>query len=176
MNREFPVEKGFQVVVFFLMDFWHDFLKGQMVKKGIINEKLLTPEELDSASSEDKIKDAIHDGNDFVFSIVCGDPAGPGKYFEEIVEKSTKISPKKQHQGWIVKEELLFQFTIDFCDFFNRKFEEYGEKCKRKNSLSFAINWLEDMRKHPEKHKTEWDMWEKTIEYVYSPGNKHLIF
>lgn len=176
MNREFPIEKGFQIVIFFLIDFWWDFFKDQMIKKGIIKEKMLTPKELEFASPEDKIKDAIHDGNDFVFTVVCGDPAGPGKYFEEIIKNRTKIPPIKQHQGWTVKENILFHLAIDFCEYFNRKFEEYGEECKRKNSLSFTITCLEDMLKHPNKHKTEWKIWEKTIDYVLSPGNKHLIF
>lgn len=39
MNREFPVEKGFQIVVFFLMDFWWKFLKNVMIDKGLISPK-----------------------------------------------------------------------------------------------------------------------------------------
>lgn len=86
------------------------------------------------------------------------------------------IPPIQQHHGLIVNEDLLFQLAIDFCRYFNNKFEGYGEECKRRGSLNFTINWLEDMKKNPKKHQKEWDMWGKTIEYVYSPGDKNLIF
>ncbi|MCP5505035.1 MAG: hypothetical protein H7A41_07780 [Chlamydiales bacterium] len=176
MKRTFPIEKGFQVVIFFLIEFWLSFLKDIMITRGIINREKLTPNDFEKASAEDQKKDSILAGNNFVFSTVCGDPAGPGDYFEEVVEKRMNISSTKQHQGLIINEELLFQLAIDFCCYFNDKFERYGKKCKRKGSLNFTINWLEDMRKHPENHKTEWEIWEKTIEYVNSPGDKHLIF
>ena len=176
VKREFLIEKGFQVVVFFLVEFWTSFLKETMINKGIINEDELTPAEFVKASMKDQAKSSILSGNDFVFCIVCGDPVGPGSYFEEVIQHRMNILPLKQHDGLIIEEDMLFQLTIDFCSYFNTKFEEYGEDCKRRGSLCFAIDWLEDMRNHPEKHKTEWDIWEKTIEYVYSPGEKGLIF
>lgn len=171
MKKEFAIEKGFQIVVFFLMDFWENFLKKEMVDKGLINQKKLNPKELESVTSKEKEKDDLHDDCHFVFATVCGDPAGPGSYFEEIIQQRMNIPPYKQHDGLIVEEDMLFQLAIDFCLYFNKKFEEYG-----KNSLNFAIKCLEDMRESPQLHKEEWNIWEKTIEYVYSPGNKHLIF
>jgi hypothetical protein len=171
MKREFQIEKGFQIVVFFLMDFWWKFLKEVMINKNLIDLKEMTPKERESASKEDKAKDDLHYDNSIVFTTILGDPVGPGSDFEKVIEQRMHIPPSKQHDGLIVKEEMLFQLTIDFCNYFNRTYQKQG-----KDSLRFAINWLEDMRKHPEKHKTEWEMWEKTIEYVYSPGQKHLIF
>ncbi|MCB1067227.1 MAG: hypothetical protein KDK56_03485 [Simkania sp.] len=147
-----------------------------MIEKGLINPEILNPQEFEKASPTAKIKDNIYDGNHFVFATVCSDPAGPGDYFEEVIEARMKIPPLKQHDGLIVSEEMLFQLAIDFCRYFNDKFDEYGERTKRRDSLGFAIGWLEDMRHYPDKHKAEWKIWEKTIEYVLSPGDKHLIF
>ncbi|WP_420421825.1 hypothetical protein [Simkania sp.] len=176
MTRQFVMEKGFQIVIFFLMDFWQNFLKELMVEKNLITSAKLNPEKREQISAEDKIKDDLHDNYHFVFATVCGDPAGPGDYFEEVIEARMKIPPLKQHDGLTVSEEMLFQLAIDFCRYFNNKFDEYCEKTERRGSLCFAIDWLEDMRRHPDKHKTEWKIWEKTIEYVLSPGDKHLIF
>jgi len=176
MKREFQIEKGFQIVIFFLVEFWHSFLKETMINKCIIGEEELAPAEFEKASIKDQEKSSILSGNNFVFYTVCGDPAGPGSYFKEVIEQRMNIPPTHQHQELILNEDMLFQLAIDFCSYFNTKFEEYGEECKRRGSLCFAINWLEDMRKHPDRHQTEWNMWEKTIECVYSPGGKHLIF
>lgn len=176
MTRQFLIEKGFQVVVFFLMDFWRNFLKNLMVEKELITEEKLSPKERELASPEEKIKDDLHDNYHLAFVTVLDDPAGPGDYFEEIIEARLKIPPLKQHDGLIVSEETLFQFSIDYCNYFNKKFEQTSTQINHVLSLSFAIDWLEDMRRHPDKHKTEWEIWKKTIEYVLSPGDKHLIF
>lgn len=175
MKRDFPVEKGFQIVIFFLVEFWDSFLKEVMINKSIINEGELSPTEFERASIKEQEKPSTLSGNNFVFYTVCGDPAGPGNYFKEVIERRTNIPPIQQ-QGLTLDEDILFQLAIDFCDYFNTKFEEYGEECKRRGSLCFAINWLEDMRKNPDKHQIEWNIWDKTIEYVLSPGDKHLIF
>jgi hypothetical protein len=176
MKREFPIEKGFQIVIFFLVELWRSFLKETMLNKGIISEEELSPEEFEKASMKDQEKSSILSGNNFVFYTVCEDPAGPGSYFKEVVEKRMNIPSSQQYQERNFDEDMLFQLAIDFCSYFNAKFEEYGEECKRRGSLCFAINWLEDMKKRPDRHRTEWKIWEKTIEYVYSPGDKHLIF
>lgn len=176
IKRQFPIEKGFQIVIFFLSDLWHSFLKDVMVQNGIVNNDELSAEELTSASHEEKKKNGVLSGNNFVFYIVCGDPAGPGDYFEKVVEKRLNISPGVQRQGITVKEHVLFELAIDFCSYFNTKFDAYGDDYSRKGSLSYAIGWLEDMRNHPERHEKEWKLWDKTIDYVNSPGDKHLIF
>lgn len=172
MTRQFVMEKGFQIIVFFLMDFWENYLKGLMVEKNLIAHEKLYPLEREQALPEDKIKDDLQDNYHLVFLTIPGDPAGPGDYFEEIIEARMKIPPLKQHDGLIVSEDMLFQLTIDYCHYFNEKFVQND----RNFSLDFAIDWLEDMRRHPDKHKTEWKIWEQTIEYVFSPGDKHLIF
>ena len=59
MDRAFPIEQGFQIVVFFLMDFWWKFLKDVMVEKGLINHKKMTPQERKLASGEDEMKDNL---------------------------------------------------------------------------------------------------------------------
>lgn len=131
----------------------------------------MTPQEWESAAEEDKIKDNLHYDNGIVFTTILGDPAGPGNDFQKVIEQRMNIPPIKQHDGLIVREDLLFQLVIDFCEYFNKGYQEQG-----KDSLRFAIDWLEDMRRQPEKHQIEWEMWEKTVEYVLSPGDKHLIF
>ena len=176
MKRNFQLEKGFQIVIFFLMEFWHSFLKEMMVNRGIISNEELTPEEFDKASIKDQERSSILSGNNFVFYTVCGDPAGPGSYFKDVIEKKMNLPPSQLDHKLTFDEDMLFQLAIDFCSYFNTKFEEYGENCKRKGSLSFAINWLEDMRNNPQLHKEEWNIWDKTIEYVNSPGEKGLIF
>lgn len=142
-----------------------------MICNGLINPKKMTPQELESATAEDKVKDNLHYDNGVVFTTILGDPAGPGNDFQKVIEQRMNTPPMKQHDGLIVREDMLFQLAIDFCEYFNKRYLEQG-----KDSLRFAINWLEDMRKNPQDHKTEWNIWEKTIEYVYSPGDKHLIF
>ncbi len=176
MKRQFQIEQGFQIVIFFLVELWRSFLKETMVNKGIITDEELAPEKFEKASMKDQEKSSILSGNNFVFYTVCGDPAGPGSYFKEVVERRMSIPSTQQCHELTLDEDMLFQLAIDFCGYFNAKFEEYGEECKRRGSLCFAIDWLEDMRKRPDRHQIEWKIWEKTIEYVYSPGKKHLIF
>ena len=146
LKRESPIESAFQIVIFFLMDFWQSFLKEKMLAKGLIMKDGLNPHELKIASQEEIYINSVLSGNEFVFCTVCGDPAGPSEYFEKIVEKRMLIPAAEQHQGITIKEDILFQLTIDFCNYFKTQFEEYGEEHSRKGSLDFAIAWLEDMQ------------------------------
>jgi len=171
MKREFPIEKGFQIVVFFLMEFWEAFLKDVMVRKGLISPKEMTPQERKLLPKEQKEKDGLHYFNSIVFITYLGDPAGPGNDFKEVVKGRLNIDPLDQRYGTIIDESMFFQLTIDFCKYYNREYQEREE-----DYLRFAIDWLEDMRNHPEKHKIEWKIWEKTVDYVLSSGDKHLIF
>lgn len=52
-----------------------------------------------------------------------------------------------------VQESTLFQLTIEFCRLLNAQFSK-----NMTDSLKFAIDWLEDMRKYPEQRQTEWEM------------------
>ena len=176
MKKEFAIEHGFQIVVLFLMGFWEKFLKEKMLCEGLIIKEGLNPKELKQASVEKQNQNAILSGNEFVFCTVCGDPAGPGDYFEKIVEKRMNLSPSEQRSGLVLEERTLFQLAIDFCAYFNEQFESQGKSYKRKGSLNFAMNWLKDMRDKPSEHKEEWKIWDDTITYVLSPGEKHLIF
>jgi len=169
-DREFSIEDGYQILICFLPEFWWNFLKGVMLEKGLIKDKMMSPEECERASLEEKIKDNLHDANEFIFDTIPFDQGGCGKYLEEIIEKRMNISPKKQHEGLKIKEDILFQLIIDWCHYFNNKFKsppgEYSPEEYAKDSLDFAIEWLEDMRKHPESHKKEWAMWNKIINEV----------
>ncbi len=140
-----------------------------MIKRGLIESKWFYTKELGSEPRENK--NDLHFCNEFVFVTVCTDPAGPGSYFKEVVQERLKILPANQVYGLMIEEPVFFQLAIDFCNYFNSKYQKEG-----KAPLRFAIDWLEDMRKHPEKHKSEWDIWNKTVEYVLSPDDKHLIF
>ncbi|MCP5506523.1 MAG: hypothetical protein H7A38_06540 [Chlamydiales bacterium] len=171
MKRTFPIEKGFQVVVFFLMDFWWKFLKDEMVKRGLINHKKMTPQERESASDEDKAKDNLLYDNGIVFTTILADPSGPGNSFKEVIRKKLGITPIDQSYGMLIDEDTLFQLSIDFCCYYNRGYQKKG-----KDPLRFAIVRLENMRKNPQLHEEEWNIWEKAIQYVNSPGDKHLIF
>ena len=168
-NREFSIEEGYQILICFLPEFWWNFLKGVMIEKGLITEGM-TPSELDSASEEDKLKYSICDANEFYLCHIHADLGGVGYYLEDIIEERMHILPKQQHEGLKIKEDVLFQLIIDWCHYFNRNFkgssQEYSPEEYLKDSLSFAVEWLEDMRKHPESHKKEWDIWNKIIEDV----------
>ena len=169
MKREFSIEDGFQVIMIFFEPFFWGLIKSEMVKKGLINLQKLNPEEFELASIEEKLKDDLHGDNGFFFFIVCDGTSD--KYFEEVIEQRMNIPPIKQHQGLIVQEDLLLQLAIDFCEYFNKRFQEEG-----RDSLRFAINWLEDMRKNPDKHKAEWEMWNKVVVDVTKHGQKSLGF
>lgn len=171
MDRAFPIEQGFQIVVFFLMDFWWKFLKDVMVEKGLINHKKMTPQERKLASGEDEMKDNLLYDNGIVFTTFLADPSGPGNDFKEVIHKRLGIAPIDQSYGIMINENTLFQLSIDLCDYYNVEYEKKG-----KDPLRFAIDWLKDMKKNPQLHKKEWSIWKKTIEYVNSPGEKGLIF
>lgn len=170
MDRRFSVEDGFQIVMLFLTDFWWNFLKHEMVNKSLINQEEMTPEQRKIASPEDREKDDLHANNNFFFLIVCDGTSD--KKFEEAISQRMSISPSDQHRGLIMKESQLFLLGIDFC----RQFNEQNYKKSGKNSLMFAINWLENMRNHPEEHGVEWNIWNKSVVDVTERGQKSLGF
>lgn len=165
-DREFDIEDAYQIFVLFMQHFWWNHLRHIMIKKGLINEGL-TPEEFEIASSEEQTKSEMFDANDFVFCVVPGDPSGCGDYLERVIERSFNISSSRKIENFKIKEEQLFQLVIDFCHFFNSQFKSYP-----KNSMCFAIDWLEEMRKHPQEHKQEWDLWNECIHDVVVDGYK----
>lgn len=169
MKREFSIEDGFQISMLFLMGFWWEFLKGKMINEGLIYEKINKSKDLQGEFECNSSKDVLHDDNDFFFLTVC-DGTSDG-YFESVIKERMHIPPIEQHQGLVVNEGMLFQLTIDFCDYFNMEYQKNG-----KDSLRFAINWLEDMRKDTQKHQIEWDMWNKAIVDVVENGKKSLGF
>ena len=173
-NREFSIEDAYQIFVFFMPEFWWNFLRGVMLERGLITNGM-TPEELEHASPEEKTKDTLYKANNFVFNTVTGDPSGCDDYIEKIIEERMKIPPKKQHEGLIIKENMLFQLVIDFCNYFSKNFKG-PPKGYPKDSLNFAIEWLEDMREHPKNHKKEWDMWNESILDVTKRGQKSSSF
>lgn len=162
-DREFSIEDGYLILICFLPEFWWNFLKGVMIEKGLITDGM-TPEELELVSEEEKVKNKIYRANDFVFDSITSDLGGCGYYLEDIIEERMHIPPKQQHEGLRIKEDMLFQLVIDWCHYFKKKFEG-PPKDYAKDSLDFAIEWLEDMRKHPEDHK-KWGMWNKVIAEV----------
>ena len=173
-DREFSIEDSYQIFAFFMPEFWWNFLKGVMLERGLISDGM-TPEEHEKASEEEKLKDVLYQANDFVFNVVPFDPSGFDDYFETIIEESLNIPPEKQHQGLNIKEKKLFQLAIDFCNFFKRKFKGSPNDFPQE-SLDFAIEWLEDMRKQPEDHKKEWDIWNEAITDVIERGQKASSF
>jgi hypothetical protein len=174
MHKEITIEHGFQVVMLFLRDLWCNFLKDVMIKKGIIN-KDCSMDFIESnfwtvrGRDDEPIDNVIHRHNDFFFIIVCDGTAD--KYFEEVIEQRMHIPPIKQHDGLLVDEQMLFQLTMDFCEYFNRRFQKEG-----KDSLRFAIEWLEDMRKHAENHEVEWEIWNQIVIDVTEHGKKFSGF
>lgn len=168
MNREISIEDGFQIVMLFLRDLWWDFLSKKMISKKLIPPKKMSQKERERASLEENLKGDLYDDNGFFFLVVCSGTSSDD-YFEEVIEQRMNISPVKQHNGLIVKEDLLFQMTIDLCNYFNRKYQEQG-----RDSLRFAINWLEDMRNDPGVHKTEWNLWNQTVTEVTEQKRRSL--
>jgi len=169
MEREFSIEDGFQIVMLFLRDLWWDFLKDLMINKKVINQRINKTKDNKGILKCNSDKDFLHDNNDFFFLTVCDGTSDD--YFENIIEQRMNITPIKQHDGLAIKEELLFQLAIDFCEYFNKRFQKEG-----RDSLRFAIDWLKDMKSHPKKHKTEWDMWNQVVTDVTEHGEKSLGF
>ena len=165
MKRTFSIEDGFQIVMLFLQDFWFEFLKQKMVAENIIDEDFenkMNPE----ASAEEQYKNTLHDQNWYFFAIVSDGTSSD--YFEKVIEDRLHIPAVKQ-SGMPVKEELLFHLMIDFCQFVNKRFAVTME-----DSLKFAIAWLEEMRRHPEEHQTEWKIWNDVVINVTEHGARSL--
>ncbi|MCB1071971.1 MAG: hypothetical protein KDK96_02600 [Chlamydiia bacterium] len=172
MDRKISIEDGYHIVFIFLGKFWWDFLKNVMVEKRLINSKLMTPQELKNASSEDKMKNELHDAYHFLFIRVAGSLMGVDDDFEKIIENRIKIPASQQHDGLVIKEEMLFQLAIDFCKYYEKKSQEYGNDYAKQRSRAYGIKWLEDMKKHPEAHKTEWEIWNQVVVDVVEKGKR----
>ena len=170
MSEEISVEDGFQIVMIFLEPFFLNIIRPKMIKNGLISEKKMSLRKLEVASEEEKRMNELCDDNGFFFFIVC-DGSSSDKYFEEIIEQRMNIPAIEQHHRLKITQDVLFQLTIDFCDYFNKRFQQEG-----RDSLRFAIDCLEGMRKHPQNHKTEWDIWTKTVIDVVDNGQKSLGF
>lgn len=170
MKREISIEDGFQVVMIFLEPFFLKVVKKDMIKKGLIYQERIPTEKLSLATSEAKFKDKLHEDIGFFFLVVC-DGSSSDKYFETVVEHRLNIPPLEQHKKLIIKEDMLFQLTIDFCEYFNKRFQE-----EERDSLRFAIDWLKGMRKHPDEHQKEWEMWNQVVIDVTKHGQKSLGF
>ena len=169
MKDLISIEDSFQSIMLFFQDFWDSFLRERMVQEGLIDPEL--PDNRSRAELVPKsAKLELHEDNDFFFLGVCIGTSS-SDYFEEIIEKRMNIPAIEQHRGLKITKKMLFQLAIDFCDYFNKRFQQEG-----RDSLRFAINWLEDMRNHPQKHKTEWNIWNKTIIDVIDNGQKSLGF
>jgi len=169
MSKEVSIEDGFQIVMLFLRDFWWEFLRKLMTRKELITSKINKVKDKEGRLKCSSNKDLLHDHNDFFFITVCDGTSDD--YFENIIEESMNIPPIEQHGGLTVKEDALFQLAIDFCEYFNRRFQKEGQ-----DSLRFAINCLEDMRKKPKVHKIEWDLWNQTVINVTEKDQKSLGF
>jgi hypothetical protein len=155
-KKKFTIEVGFQIVMLFLVGFWLDFLKKKMIDQGYIKQSLI-----ESRSAGEKIG-KLYKHNDLFFLTVC-DGTSPD-YFEEVIERHLGI-PKGEQKGVQVTEEVLFQLTIEFCEFVSERFS-----VTMKDPLRFAITWLIEMKKHPEDHETEWGIWRSTIIDVIEKG------
>ena len=67
LKRSFPIEQGFKLVVLFLISFWLESLKAEMVLRGMIFPEEATPKEREELSEESKEKDDLHFFNMIVF-------------------------------------------------------------------------------------------------------------
>ena len=161
MNRTFSIEDGFQITMLFLQAFWCDFLKYKMISKKLIHEDFASKMDPE-ATSEEQRKNTLHEQNWYFFGTVADGTSA--SYFEKVIEDTLQIPPIKQ-MGMPVQEDTLFQLMIDFCRFVNKRFA-----VTMVDSLKFAIDWLEEMRKHPEQHQTEWDLWNKIVIDVTEHG------
>lgn len=162
-SREFSVEDAYQIFMSFLSSFWYDFLKHKMADKGLVSRKLLLQKELKKLASKELEKANLYDANDFVLNDAL---LYPGRYAEDLkylLEKKFQISNNANLESLRIKEEVLFQIIIDFCVLYNNSFNNPAESFP-KDGMSFAINWLEDMRKCPEVHKKEWALWNRAID------------
>lgn len=161
MDRVFSIEDGFQIIMLFLQDFWFKFLKLKMISENLINKDFTNKVDL-QASDEERRKNILHDRNWYFFAIVSDGTSAD--YFEKVIENTLQIPPIKQ-MGMQVEESTLFQLMIDFCRFVNKRFAVTME-----DSLKYAIDWLEEMRKDPKEHQTEWEIWNKIVIDVIEHG------
>lgn len=150
------METGFQIVMLFLVRLWIEFLKEKMISLALIRETLALSELAGERDGN------LYNLNDFFFITVCDGTSAD--YFEKVIEDTLHMPPIKQ-MGMQVREDTLFQLTIDFCRFVNKRFAVTME-----DSLKFAIDWLEEMRRRPEQHQTEWEIWNKTVIDVTEHG------
>ena len=169
-DREFEMEDAYQIFVLFMQCFWWDFLRHIMIKKELVKEGL-TPEKFEAASPEERAKSELFKANDLVFNTIPGDPYGCRYDLEGLIEKRLNVPIGKQQEEIKIKEEDLFQLIIDFCNHFNNKFEGPPNDYPL-DAMCFAIDFLEDMRKHPENHQQEWDIWNEIIDDILIRGYK----
>ena len=169
-DREFEMEDAHQIFILFMQYFWWNFLKHIMIKKGLINDGL-TPEEFETASSEERAKSKLCEANNLVFNVIPGDPYGCRYDLEGLIEKRLNVPIGKQQEEMKIKEQSLFQLVIDFCNYFNNKFEGPSNSYPS-DPMHFAIDFLEDMLKHPENHQHGWDIWNEIIDDILIRGYK----
>jgi hypothetical protein len=167
MEKFFSIEDGYQIVMLFLQAFWFKFLKQKMIAANLIYEDFGIKTEI-APTAEQQSKNTLHDRNWYFFAIVCDGTSSD--YFEKVIEDRLHIPPIKQ-SGIQVTEELLFQLMIGFCEFVNERFA-----ATMKDSLKFAIDWLENMRKHPEEHRVEWKLWNDVVIDVREHGARSMGF
>ncbi|MCP5506526.1 MAG: hypothetical protein H7A38_06555 [Chlamydiales bacterium] len=170
MNREVSVKDGFQVIMIYFEPFFWEFIKQKMVENNQINSSRISFDDLKLATDDEKAKDLLHEDLGYFFMVVC-DGSSADKYFEKVIEKRLHIPPNKQREGLFVNESMLFQLAVDFCEYFNARFQDEG-----RDSLRFVIQWLKNMQKEPEKHQIEWDMWKNVLVDVVQHGKKSLGF
>ncbi|WP_420421824.1 hypothetical protein [Simkania sp.] len=157
------IENGFQIIMLFLQRLWWNILQEKVHHESSVLSQNRTP-----SLKEGETQNGLIEDNELFFLIVCIGSSSDD-YFETVVERRFNIPPMQQHDGLTLKEELLFQLAIDFCSYFNERFQENG-----KDSLRLAINCLKNMQKHPQKYKTEWNIWNKIVIDVTQHGAKSL--
>ncbi|MBI3211801.1 MAG: hypothetical protein HYZ47_03855 [Simkania negevensis] len=158
MKRRFIIENGFQIVMLFFISLW-EIIKPKMISLNLINSEIKYIEAEKDTLRAATEKDQLHALNTLFFHIACMG-SDCSSEFSEVLVKVLGI-PKEKQAGIIVTEEQLFSVAEEFCKLHHERFD---------HKLGYTLDLLEEMRKHPEKHKEEWALWEKAITDVTEKG------
>ncbi|MBI3211802.1 MAG: hypothetical protein HYZ47_03860 [Simkania negevensis] len=154
MERRFIIEDGFQIVMIFFEYLW-ELVKPRMVSLRLITSKIHYTDIGKLATQPDELLTIY----ELFFEVACLGFDCIGE-FSRILTKVLGI-PKEKQASIIVTEEQLFSIAEEFCKLHHERFD---------HKLGYTLDLLEDLRKHPEKHKEEWALWEKAITDVTEKG------
>lgn len=86
--------------------------------------------------------------------------------WNEAVRLETSIVKEKQKSLYLTLPQI-FSCALAFCKLHNR---HYNSK------INYAVELLESMKEHYEKHPVEWEVWDKAVKEAASKHMKNIQF